>query len=1119
MNVKFGYSATFYQSWINQLIQESKDPTQSVVHSLNLSIGVDTFYKYKDWAHPFLGVELAGSNNFNNEFIKDSKFNQYLNVNFRFGSTFKINEDLALRPYGLIGFNISEIKYTKNPEEAPQPVNGSITTAGAGTASILASYNLTGDERKPIDKNTNNLLSDDDKQPLKLLSVNDHGVSNLTGDEGKEVENGVATIESGNKPEGFDKEFIEFFDENGDKQLNNGEKIKSKHLYKDGKEVVRLDCTYNNDGYINEIKEYRLNSADKFEETKKQILSYDFEKKDGEEDEILNITVKEYNKDILQSTKVYKDYNNDNYIDIGKTVELQEDTTYYNGDETKIKTQFKYQDDGTYSEERYNENGGLIEQKEFTDIDRDREFNVLKDKNGKIDNINNIELGDHAKLSDDGKTLTFTETTEAGGIYKTKTTIVSLAHPITSLDDLDEEILNKSDRKETEIEYNSDFNSVYKTVDVFKNGKHTERDIYRDLDNDRKYDHVIVVTNNGGEQARWYYDYGKHGVNFYTLEVYEEEGVAVDWRKESKQIAQYYYDDNGNLYGEEYEYNENGYIKTKIEGLVDIDENGNTYNMDITSKKAITTYEYNEDGKCETVKTYTDKDGNGKIDINDKKELYSITEYTYNTDGTIEAEMRIDTNNDGELDTIKEITKADSNGNIIERTIYTYDGNTLIQKDNYGENNQLQKTLKYGNNDSTTITGVVDYKYENKQLTRIEEYKDNDHDGEGDELLKYTNYTYKDGKIEKIETYKDADGNKTTTENNILLGRSEYFYDNESGKLQKIAEYEEKNIGNETSGKKEFELSKETLYDNNGKIKSITLYDNYTEDSVSSKEYVDTDGDGKIEIDKDKYTKQINYSISTDPDDTTKKIKKIENITKYQYDNNTKTVFYIDTDINGNGSISDEDKPTRAEVFVDGKITKQYNYKYDSNKIIEEVEITNSNNDYIIDNSDITTKITKYDYENDKLKSVKEYIDINRDNQVDLDKVSKETTYHENGKIHEITSYGYDNTGAINSTETLIDEDGNGVFDIIRKEKWSNGKRESVEVKELNKIKTVSSDNNNNNSDVLRKTSIGLNVGLGLDFIIKDRYILGMEYRYSEVKFKEYKVKTHNVGMKFGFQF
>ena len=347
----------------------------------------------------------------------------------------------------------------------------------------------------------------------------------------------------------------------------------------------------------------------------------------------------------------------------------------------------------------------------------------------------------------------------------------------------------------------------------------------------------------------------------------------------------------------------------------------------------------------------------------------------------------------------------------------------------------------------------------------------------------------------------------------------QYFYDNESGKLQKIAEYEEKNIGNETSGKKEFELSKETLYDNNGKIKSITLYDNYTEDSVSSKEYVDTDGDGKIEIDKDKYTKQINYSISTDPDDTTKKIKKIENITKYQYDNNTKTVFYIDTDINGNGSISDEDKPTRAEVFVDGKITKQYNYKYDSNKIIEEVEITNSNNDYIIDNSDITTKITKYDYENDKLKSVKEYIDINRDNQVDLDKVSKETTYHENGKIHEITSYGYDNTGAINSTETLIDEDGNGVFDIIRKEKWSNGKRESVEVKELNKIKTVSSDNNNNNSDVLRKTSIGLNVGLGLDFIIKDRYILGMEYRYSEVKFKEYKVKTHNVGMKFGFQF
>ena len=334
MNVKFGYSATFYQSWINQLIQESKDPTQSVVHSLNLSIGVDTFYKYKDWAHPFLGVELAGSNNFNNEFIKDSKFNQYLNVNFRFGSTFKINEDLALRPYGLIGFNISEIKYTKNPEEAPQPVNGSITTAGAGTASILALYNLTGDERKPIDKNTNNLLSDDDKQPLKPLSVNDHGISNLTGDEGKEVENGGIGIEENNNNTDMTIDFKDkkiltnktndgftyyYYDLNGDGKIDANDKLFKTEKREFNKETGKLTVKYYLDKEATkmyEVREYEQisnNSKDKYNELSYKQGTIYITDKDG--NLVQNGSIKNneinYLREFDISGKMIKDYKYD----------------------------------------------------------------------------------------------------------------------------------------------------------------------------------------------------------------------------------------------------------------------------------------------------------------------------------------------------------------------------------------------------------------------------------------------------------------------------------------------------------------------------------------------------------------------------------------------------------------------------------------------------------------------------------------------------------------------------------------------------------------------------------------------------------------------------------------
>ena len=54
------------------------------------------------------------------------------------------------------------------------------------------------------------------------------------------------------------------------------------------------------------------------------------------------------------------------------------------------------------------------------------------------------------------------------------------------------------------------------------------------------------------------------------------------------------------------------------------------------------------------------------------------------------------------------------------------------------------------------------------------------------------------------------------------------------------------------------------------------------------------------------------------------------------------------------------------------------------------------------------------------------------------------------------------------------------------------------------------------------KTKVGLSTGVGVDFLLKDRFIVGLEYRYAEVKFSsilDKKVKTHNFGINFGYQF
>ena len=52
-----------------------------------------------------------------------------------------------------------------------------------------------------------------------------------------------------------------------------------------------------------------------------------------------------------------------------------------------------------------------------------------------------------------------------------------------------------------------------------------------------------------------------------------------------------------------------------------------------------------------------------------------------------------------------------------------------------------------------------------------------------------------------------------------------------------------------------------------------------------------------------------------------------------------------------------------------------------------------------------------------------------------------------------------------------------------------------------------------------KKSSVGLNVGGGIDFIIKDYFIIGAEYSYSKNKNKTFTIDGHRVSVKFGAQF
>ena len=119
------YSAGFYSGDVKNAIDEAKtagEKTNKTSHSITANVGFNVFYKLNDKIHPFAGLNVEGKYAFNNEFVKDNNFQNFLNVNAKLGSSFKVSKDLNIRPYALVGMSVNQYK-TKERVDAVENAN------------------------------------------------------------------------------------------------------------------------------------------------------------------------------------------------------------------------------------------------------------------------------------------------------------------------------------------------------------------------------------------------------------------------------------------------------------------------------------------------------------------------------------------------------------------------------------------------------------------------------------------------------------------------------------------------------------------------------------------------------------------------------------------------------------------------------------------------------------------------------------------------------------------------------------------------------------------------------------------------------------------------------------
>ena len=115
-NVKIGYNHSFYSINFKETNGEGNEFTygeRNNSHGINAGIGFDIFFKATNNIHPFAGLEANGNYMFKGvlKYQKTLEFNQFFNTNARLGVSIKVNKDLSINPYGLVGFNITRFKY------------------------------------------------------------------------------------------------------------------------------------------------------------------------------------------------------------------------------------------------------------------------------------------------------------------------------------------------------------------------------------------------------------------------------------------------------------------------------------------------------------------------------------------------------------------------------------------------------------------------------------------------------------------------------------------------------------------------------------------------------------------------------------------------------------------------------------------------------------------------------------------------------------------------------------------------------------------------------------------------------------------------------------------------
>lgn len=112
LNAKIGYGVQLYSGDVKQILDHGENP-KPIAHAINASIGFDVYKRINDipLLNPFVGLEVGGNYNINSEFVKDYKFNRYLNVNVRFGNSFKINDKFSVNPYAIVGMNLGRYRF------------------------------------------------------------------------------------------------------------------------------------------------------------------------------------------------------------------------------------------------------------------------------------------------------------------------------------------------------------------------------------------------------------------------------------------------------------------------------------------------------------------------------------------------------------------------------------------------------------------------------------------------------------------------------------------------------------------------------------------------------------------------------------------------------------------------------------------------------------------------------------------------------------------------------------------------------------------------------------------------------------------------------------------------